>query len=62
LNFGSVEDDGVEKREAGGQGEFIADFNIFLYQEFVFSDVLNQVVVFFFAPHAPACRRSFQCR
>jgi hypothetical protein len=25
--------------------------------------VLNQVAVsFFFSPHAPACRRSFQCR
>jgi hypothetical protein len=49
------------KRE--GRVNFSPTSIFFSYYGFLFSDVLNQVAVsFFFSPHAPACRRSFQCR
>ena len=50
-----------EKREAGGQGEFVADFNIFSYLGF-FLGVNEKQPLLFFAPHALACRISCQCR
>jgi hypothetical protein len=41
-----------EKREAGGQGEFVADFKFFFILGLFFSGMLNQVIVicFFLRP------------